>query len=149
MFVRKASDNEMDRCDEIATSLIEWFDEDALVEISKDIRTFETYICEDNGKIIGFMCIKDKFNSALEIKWMGVDASHQNTGAGTKLIEYIETELACNKFIIVKTLDSSNDYSPYIATRAFYEKNGFVKIDIIFPYPGWSDDCPCAIYVKA
>jgi hypothetical protein len=37
----------------------------------------------------------------------------------------------------VKTLDATAGYEPYIATRAFWERRGFVQIDCIDPLPGW------------
>ena len=49
----------------------------------------------------------------------------------------------------VKTLDSSAGYAPYEATRAFYERNGFVYVDTIDPLPGWPPGNPAAIYAAA
>lgn len=49
----------------------------------------------------------------------------------------------------VKTLDSSSGYRPYEATRAFWERNGFVQVDTIDPLPGWEPGNPAAIYVAA
>jgi len=37
----------------------------------------------------------------------------------------------------VKTLDQAVDYAPYVATRAFWERRGFIQIDAIDPMPGW------------
>ena len=148
MLIRKANDNDIGRCIEIAIGLVDWFDEKAIEDITKEIKIFPTYVCDDNGTIVGFICVKDKFTSAIEIKWMGVDINNRRRGVGAKLINYIDNELAKDKILTVKTLDDSSDYAPYSATRAFYEKNGFVKIDVIVPYPGWSEDCPCAIYVR-
>jgi hypothetical protein len=49
----------------------------------------------------------------------------------------------------LKTLDSSVDYEPYQATRAFWERMGFIQIDTIDPLPGWNPGDPAAIYVAA
>jgi hypothetical protein len=49
----------------------------------------------------------------------------------------------------VKTLDASAGYEPYVATRAFWERRGFVRIDCIDPLPGWQPGNPAAIYVAA
>ena len=43
----------------------------------------------------------------------------------------------------------SSGYRPYQATRAFWERNGFVHIDTIDPLPGWEPGNPAAIYVAA
>ncbi len=48
-----------------------------------------------------------------------------------------------------KTLDRSSGYHPYEATRAFWERNGFIQIDTIDPLPGWQPGNPAAIYVAA
>jgi len=48
-----------------------------------------------------------------------------------------------------KTLDSSSGYRPYEATRAFWERNGFIHVDTIDPLPGWEPGNPAAIYVAA
>ena len=48
-----------------------------------------------------------------------------------------------------KTLDRSSGYRPYEATRAFWERNGFVHVDTIDPLPGWEPGNPAAIYVAA
>jgi hypothetical protein len=49
----------------------------------------------------------------------------------------------------VKTLDASSGYEPYVATRAFWERRGFVQIDCIDPLPGWDHGNPSAIYARA
>ena len=43
----------------------------------------------------------------------------------------------------------SSGYRPYEATRAFWERNGFVHVDTIDPLPGWEPGNPAAIYVAA
>jgi hypothetical protein len=40
-------------------------------------------------------------------------------------------------------------FTPDVATRAFYERNGFVHVDTIDPLPGWPPGNPAAIYVAA
>ena len=49
----------------------------------------------------------------------------------------------------VKTLDASGGYEPYVATRAFWERRGFIQIDCIDPLPGWEPGNPSAIYAKS
>jgi hypothetical protein len=41
------------------------------------------------------------------------------------------------------------DRGPYEATRAFWERNGFIHVDTIDPLPGWEPGNPAAIYVAA
>lgn len=49
----------------------------------------------------------------------------------------------------VKTLDQSADHPPYEATRAFWERHGFIQIDSIYSLPGWRSGNPAALYVCA
>lgn len=53
------------------------------------------------------------------------------------------------ELVLVKTLDASGGYEPYVATRAFWERRGFRQIDCIDPLPGWQAGNPAAIYVLA
>lgn len=53
------------------------------------------------------------------------------------------------RLVEVKTLDQAVDYPPYVATRAFWERRGFVQIDTIDPLPGWRPGNPAALYVAA
>jgi hypothetical protein len=53
------------------------------------------------------------------------------------------------QLVEVKTLDSSAGHALYDATRAFWERRGFVQIDTIDPLPGWRPGNPAAVYVAA
>ena len=147
MKIRKATKKDTDFCLEIAKGLPEWFDEKGIKEIKRDLATLPTYIYVD-GSVLGYICINDKSAEVIEITQFAVEKDHQRSGVGTALLEYVENELANNRIIEVKTLDESCDYEPYVRTRDFYNKHGFVKIDVVDPYPGWSPGNPCAIYVK-
>jgi hypothetical protein len=48
-----------------------------------------------------------------------------------------------------KTLDASAGCRPYEATRAFWERSGFVQVDTIDPLPDWGPGSSAAIYVAA
>ena len=58
-------------------------------------------------------------------------------GVGATLLEHVLGALAADKVDLVeaKTLDASADYEPYVATRAFWERHGFVHLDTIDPLP--------------
>jgi N-acetylglutamate synthase-like GNAT family acetyltransferase len=148
MTIRKAKKSELSKCLDIVISLTDWFDEDDISKIKEAIHSLPVYVFIDNKDVIGFMCINPKFNTTIEIEYLAVDPKSRNKGVGTKLINYIEANLAKDKIIEVKTLDESRVYEPYAQTRAFFEKNGFKKIEVIYPFPGWSEGCPCAIHIK-
>jgi GNAT superfamily N-acetyltransferase len=82
---------------------------------------------------------------------MAVDPARRGHGLGTVLLGRMLDELAADGVSVVeaKTLDRSADYQPYEATRAFWERKGFVQIDTIDPLPGWQPGNPAAIYVAA
>jgi N-acetylglutamate synthase-like GNAT family acetyltransferase len=147
MNIRKATQNDNPRCLEIAKGLPEWFDEKGIKDIAKDLATLPTYVYDD-GNVLGYICINHKSDKVIEIAQFAVEKDHQRIGVGSALLEYVENELSNNRIVEVKTLDESCDYEPYVLTRAFYSKHGFVRIEVVDPYPGWSPGNPCAIYVK-
>lgn len=148
MNIRLAKKSEFSDCMKIVNGLTDWFDEDDAKAIEEAIHSLPVYIYIDNNRIIGFACINNKFNNAIEIEYLAVNINNRDKGIGTEIINFIENTIAKNMPIEVKTLDEGRDYEPYSKTRAFFEKNGFVKIEVIYPYPGWSEGCPCAIYIK-
>ena len=147
MEIRKARKEDFEACIAIARSLPEWFDEKELTEISRHILSLPTYLVEDAG-VQAFVIIEDKPSETVEIMHFAVSRDQQRSGLGTKLLEYIEKEYSGKTYVEVKTLDESAEYEPYVSTRSFYKKNGFVKVNVIDPYPGWSPGNPCAVYVK-
>jgi GNAT superfamily N-acetyltransferase len=82
---------------------------------------------------------------------MAVDAGWRGRGHGTTLLGHVLDHLAAAGISVVevKTLDASSGYLPYEATRAFWERNGFVHVDTIDPLPDWEPGNPAAIYVAA
>jgi GNAT superfamily N-acetyltransferase len=80
-----------------------------------------------------------------------IDAAQRGCGHGTRLLAHVLDDLAASGISVVeaKTLDQSSGYRPYAATRAFWERNGFIHVDTIDPLPGWQPGNPAAIYVAA
>ena len=72
-------------------------------------------------------------------------------GHGTTLLGHVLNHLAATGISVAeaKTLDRSSGYRPYEATRAFWERNGFIHIDTIDPLPGWPPGNPAGICVAA
>jgi N-acetylglutamate synthase-like GNAT family acetyltransferase len=147
MKIRKGTQNDNARCLEIAKALPEWFDEKGILEIGEDLINCSTYVYDSDG-ILAYACILEKSDKAVEIKQLAVKRDNQRNGIGTELLKYVEREIAPNKILEVKTLDESCKYKPYERTRAFYGKNGFTKVEVVDPFPGWSPGNPCAIYIR-
>ncbi|WP_240913648.1 GNAT family N-acetyltransferase [Thermococcus sp. JdF3] len=78
---------------------------------------------------------------------MAVRRELRGKGIGTKLLEFVEGWARGRGFDLL-VVKSSGDltYKPYDATRRFYERNEFVRIALIDPYPGWGE--PALVYVK-
>jgi N-acetylglutamate synthase-like GNAT family acetyltransferase len=148
MEIRKAKKEDFEACTVIAKGLPEWFEQNEISEITNDITTLPTFVIDD-GEIQAFAVMEDKYAETVEIKHFAVAKNHHRSGMGTILLKYIEKEYSDKTYIEVKTLDASADYEPYVGTRSFYEKNGFVKVEVINPYPGWSPGNPCAVYKKS
>lgn len=75
---------------------------------------------------------------------MAVDPARRGHGLGTLLLQQMLGELAADgvSVVEVKTLDRSADYQPYQATRAFWERRGFVYVNTIDPLPDGSRATP-------
>jgi ribosomal protein S18 acetylase RimI-like enzyme len=131
-------------------SLSDHFDDHALHQAPLDARRHGAWLLEDSGGLVSFL-VAERRGRVAEILWMATRPDARHRGHGTALLEHVFAELQREGVVMVevKTLDASEDYEPYEATRAFYERMGFVHLDTIDPYPGWAPGNPCAIYVTA
>ncbi|WP_297090288.1 GNAT family N-acetyltransferase [Thermococcus sp.] len=145
----KSLETEIERraCIEIVRELPEWFNERGIEAIGRDLTRGETFIAVEDGQVLGFATIKPVSDRALEILWMAVRRGLRGKGIGTRLLLFVE-EWAGERGFEVLVVKTSGDlsYKPYEETRRFYEKNGFVRIALIDPYPEWGE--PALIYVK-
>lgn len=138
---------ELRALNDLAAMLKEHFNEAGLKSIEKDGHTgrrFGAYLAD---KLVGFIIYKEINPEAVELAWMGVSTELHGKGIGTKLVEESLREIGKSyKVCEVKTLSDTEEYEPYEKTRRFYKKLGFVPLETINPYPGWSD--PCQIFVR-
>jgi len=139
-----------DACASVMRSLPDYFDHHALEQAPLDVRRHGAWLLEDSDQLVSFLVAERRGRTA-EILWMATRPDSRHRGHGTLLMEHVLAELQREGVVMVevKTLDASADYEPYEATRAFYERMGFVHLDTIDPYPGWEPGNPCAIYVTA
>jgi GNAT superfamily N-acetyltransferase len=86
----------------------------------------------------------------LEILWLAVVTDRQGQGHGTALIEALAVQAMRGSIALleVKTLAATVESPRYARTRQFYERRGFMLLDVIDPYPGWGPGNPCALYVR-
>lgn len=135
----------------IVEGLPDYFTSDVPEKIGHDAASHGGWVLVDSGAVAGFVLAARKSARGAEVLWIAIDSSRRGHGHGTFLLNRVLDELAADGVSVVeaKTLDQSADYQPYVATRAFWERRGFVQVDTIDPMPGWQPGNPAAIYVAA
>ena len=135
----------------IIRGLPDYFTDDVPAKAERDAASHQAWVLTDSGAVAGFAVVARKSPSGAEILWIAVDGARRGRGHGTMLLSHVLDHLAAAGISVVeaKTLDRSSGYRPYEATRAFWERNGFIYIDTIDPLPGWPPGNPAAIYVAA
>jgi GNAT superfamily N-acetyltransferase len=149
--IRRAVADDADGCVAIVRGLPEYFTDDVPGKVAADLRTHQAWVSANSDGLAGFAIVDRRSARAAEILWMAVTAPLRGGGVGTRLLERVLHDLAADglRMVEVKTLDARAGYQPYVATRAFWERHGFVHIDTIDPLPGWPPGNPAAIYVAA
>ena len=135
----------------IIRGLPDYFTDDVPAKAVRDAASHEPWAVTDSGTVAGFAVAARKSPGGAEILWIAVDAARRGRGHGTALLGHVLDDLAAAGVSVVeaKTLDRSSGYRPYEATRAFWERNGFIHVDTIDPLPDWPPGNPAAIYVAA
>jgi GNAT superfamily N-acetyltransferase len=135
----------------IIRGLPDYFTADVPARVERDAASHQAWVITHSGAVTGFAVAARKSPGGAEILWIAVDAARRGHGHGTRLLGHVLDHLATAGISVVevKTLDRSSGYHPYEATRAFWERNGFVQVDTIDPLPGWQPGNPAAIYVAA
>ncbi|RVT46826.1 GNAT family N-acetyltransferase [Rubrivivax albus] len=137
-------------CEAVLRSLPRWFGiEDALRMYVEDTGTKPTFAFEENGKVIGFISLRQHFPEAWEVHCMAVHAAFRNKGLGSALLELGERWAAEQgaRFLQVKTVAETSTSREYAETRKFYLAKGFVPLEV-FPEL-WDPHNPALQLVKA
>lgn len=136
---------------DIVRRLDAYFTDDVPEKVATDLVAHEGWVLVDGDRPVGFAVVERRSPRAAEILWMAIDPDRRGDGAGTRLLGHILEGLGAAgvSVVEVKSLDRSADYAPYVSTRAFWERRGFVQIDTIDPLPGWQPGNPCGLYVAA
>jgi len=124
--------NKNEQIIQIARELPEWFTDAALETIKKDLETMKSIAEIVESSIIGFIIYSFEKHKCL-IKWLAVKKEFQGKGIGKKLIYKLVKK--CKqldiKIIETDTLADTENYEPYVKTRAFYHSVGFKDVEII------------------
>lgn len=146
--VRSTGNVEAD-CERVLRSLPRWFGiEQALVEYVRDSSLMSTFVTTRDGVINGFLTLRKHFAPSFEIHCMAVHASSRGTGRGRALVEHVQdwVRREGGRFLQVKTVDASGRSAAYDETRGFYERMGFVPLEV-FPTL-WDAHNPCLQMIK-
>ncbi len=145
--IRQVNTGDLERIIEIIRGLPEWFTENAIDDVRRDLERMPGFAVVVDRNLRGFILL-DERECCIEIAWLAVEKEYQGRGIGSLLIEASE-EYACSKgkpVLTVKTYGGM-DYEPYMRTIQFYRKTGFNLYEIIDSYKPFGDQ-PAAIFVK-
>ncbi|MEW6061017.1 MAG: GNAT family N-acetyltransferase [Bacteroidota bacterium] len=104
-------------------------------------RDYEMYTCvADDESVAGYICIgpTPATVATYDLYWIAVDPTKQNSGAGTRLVQFVADKLkSTNGRLLIAETSSTPKYDK---TRAFYERKGFQKLAHIKEYYKPDDD---------
>lgn len=130
--------------EQVLRSLPMWFgQEEALLAYVRDTSTLPTFISTEQGVINGFVSLRQHFPQSAEIHCIAVHAQARGRGIGQQLLAHTQAwaEAQGVRFLQVKTLADSHPSPEYAQTRAFYERAGFVPLEVFATL--WSPQNPC------
>jgi GNAT superfamily N-acetyltransferase len=150
-LVHPAHLDDVEACLQIVRALPDFFTEDVPDKVRDDLERHDGWVIVEGEEMVGFVVVDRRSPQTAEILWIAVEPARRDAGCGTRLLDHVFGVLRDEGIALVevKTLDRSADYAPYMATHAFYDRNGFVQIDCIDEFPDWPPGNPAAIYVAA
>lgn len=136
-------------CERVLRTLPQWFGiEESLLEYARDTEQLPTFVAKHDGKIVGFLSLKNHFPGAWEVNCIAVDIEYRCQGLGRKLQTHAEEWLVGKDATLlqVKTLAESHPSAAYAETRKFYHSLGYLPLEV-FPTL-WADHLPVLLLVK-
>ena len=131
----------------VLADLPEWFgipeSTKAYIEAVKNLQVWGAY---DGNQPVGFISLSYSSEDCAEIDCLAVKKFYHRLGIGSRLLGVLEN-VARQKasYLQVKTV-APGHYRTYDRTNAFYQDQGFKKLEI-FPEL-WDKSNPCLIWVK-
>jgi ribosomal protein S18 acetylase RimI-like enzyme len=127
-LVRKFKGSDLDSIKRIIIKLHpEWFTEEALANIPRDIQFARCFVAELAGEIAGFISVHSHDGKPM-IGWLGVDLGLRGKRIGKQMLEKVEEELKEHGYrdLRVETVGECTPiYKPYEETLKFYKAAGF------------------------
>lgn len=107
------------------------------------VRSQSGIVAVEGDDVVGFLTYVPRFDDALEVTWMAVDARRRRSGVGRAMIERLvaQARAASRTLLLVLTVSPNGDEDGpedgYPATRAFYRAMGFALArDLPREWPG-------------
>jgi len=119
-------------CEPILRALPQWFGiEAANVQYLKEIEELPTFLAEVDGRVLGFLTLRQHSEYAAEIHIVGVRPEAHRQGIGRTLLAEAEKYLRQRgvEYLQVKTLSPAHPDEGYARTRAFYQAMGFRPLE--------------------
>ena len=132
---------------EILEALPDWFAiEESREYYIRNSREEPLFAAFDEGKPVGFLCLKGTGDATVELAVMGVRKEYHRNGIGKDLFTAAKSFAADAgySFMQVKTVQMGR-YEDYDRTNLFYRSLGFREFEV-FPTL-WDEANPCQIYV--
>lgn len=150
LAITELTANKGEICRDIMSELSDWFTEPAVIDAcAAAAETLPMFGCLDGDTVAGFVMLKPHLPDTVEIVAIGTRRAYHRQGAGRLLLsaaEDLARKAGC-RLVTVKTLAPRGRHEPqYDATRAFYDRNGFIRAEV-FPTL-WHEDHPCLFFVK-
>ncbi len=133
----------------VLEGLMEWFEvEESREGYIRDSADWTFLAAKEDGKVMGFLCLKETGNATVELAVMGVLKEYHRNGVGHKLVEKAREVAKADgyEFMQVKTVKMGM-YEDYDRTNLFYIGCGFKELEVFPLY--WDEANPCQIYVMS
>ena len=149
--IRRATREDADGCVEILARLPEYFTDDTHAQMRAAVSEHLVWVAVDGDCTEGVVFVERRYLISAEIMIAAVLPERHGVGIGTQLVDHALDYLRRPGSDAGRgeELDASAGYEPYVATRSFWERRGFVQVDCIDPLPGWEPGNPAALYVAA
>ncbi len=133
----------------VLETLTDWFGvEESREEYIRESGSQPLFADFQDGRPIGFLCLKETGKATVELAVMGVRKEFHRHGVGRALFaaakEYAREQ--GYSFFQVKTVQMGK-YEDYDITNLFYQSLGFQEFEV-FPTL-WDEQNPCQVYVMA